>query len=241
MINQKKTVALIPLRGGSKGIPKKNIKQIAGMPMCFWVLHAAVCSQYIDEVYVSTDCEEIASVVENLDLEIKVIDRPANLATDEASTESVMLHFVEQIDFDLLVTIQATSPMLSAKLLDDAYVEFIHGAYDSMLSASRIKRFFWQEDGTPINYEPINRPRRQEFKGSLMENGAFYITTRDALLNHGCRLAGNIGVFETPESLATEIDSIEDWEIVERLLLAQVGSVSLGQLASTEQQMQKVS
>ena len=213
------TVSLIPLRGGSKSIPKKNIKSMAGKPLSAWALVAAANCSAIKTVYVSTDSNEISDVVHGLGLEVQVIMRPAEFATDEASTESVMLHFMSEVDFDVLVTIQATSPLLEARDLDKALIQFHDQQLDSMLSAVRTKRFFWHDDGTAINYDPLHRPRRQEFRGTLMENGAFYITRREILERHQCRLGGKIGIYEMDESTAVEIDEPDDWERVEQLLL----------------------
>ncbi len=212
------TVALIPLSGGSKSIPKKNIKPLAGKPLCAWVLEAATAAERIDAVYVSTDCPEIAAVVQGLNLGVHLIDRPAAFATDEASTEAVMLHFMEQVPFERLVTIQATSPQLRAGDLDTALARFDQEPLDSLLSAVRTKRFFWNDDATPINYDPLHRPRRQDFSGTLMENGAFYITRRAILERHRCRLGGRIGIHEMPEDSALEIDEPADWARVEALL-----------------------
>lgn len=213
-----KIVALIPLRGGSKSIPLKNIKSIGGKPLCAWVLEAATGAASIDHVYVSTDSDRIKSVVRSLGLDVAIVDRPAMYATDEASTESVMLHFMEKVDFDVLVTIQATSPLLKSWHLNDALCKFEREDFDSMLSAVRTERFFWREDGTPINYDPSSRPRRQEFAGSLMENGAFYITKRRILAKIGCRLGGRIGIYEMPEETAVEIDEPKDWEVMSKVL-----------------------
>jgi len=212
-------VAIIPLRGGSKSIPKKNIKLLAGKPLASWSLEAAARCAAINIVYVSTDSAEIADVVQGLGLDIQVIMRPAEFATDEASTEVVMLHFMRNVDFDALVTIQATSPLLSASDLDRALVQFRLQKLDSMLSAVRTKRFFWHDDATPINYDPLHRPRRQDFPGTLMENGAFYITRREILQRYKCRLGGKVGIYEMDESTAIEIDEPEDWERVKKLLL----------------------
>lgn len=213
-----RTVALIPLRGGSKSIPGKNIKPIGGLPLCAWVLRAAAFARMIDAVYVSTDSPEIARVVRGLELGIEIIDRPAEFATDEASTEAVMMHFAGQIAFDRLVTIQATSPLLTCADLDAALLRFDVDNLDSMLSAVRVKRFFWNDDASPINYDPLHRPRRQDFRGMLMENGAFYVTRRPLLEAVQCRLGGRIGVHEMPEASAVEIDEPGDWEVVSRLL-----------------------
>lgn len=217
LLSSNVTVALIPLRGGSKSIPKKNIKLLAGKPLCAWVLEVATSAR-LDAVFVSTECPEIANLVENLNLGVEIIKRPVELATDEASTEAVMLHFMEQRSFDRLVTIQATSPLLQTNDLDAALEQFEHKALDSMLSAVRTKRFFWNDDATPINYNPMHRPRRQDFPGTLMENGAFYITSRKVLQRHQCRLGGNIGIYEMEEITALEIDEPEDWSRAELLL-----------------------
>lgn len=218
-----KMIALIPLRGGSKSIPKKNIKYLAGKILSAWVLEAATNCSAISAVYVSTDSEEIAGAVQSLDLGVQVIMRPLEYATDEASTESVMLHFMSQVDFDVLVTIQATSPLLTFADLNRAASQFENQQLDSMLSAVRSKRFFWHENATPINYNPQSRPRRQNFSGTLMENGAFYITKRSILQHNQCRLGGKIGIYEMDESTAVEIDEPEDWDMVERLLLQRLG------------------
>jgi CMP-N-acetylneuraminic acid synthetase len=216
-------VAICPLRGGSKSIPKKNIKPLAGKPLSAWILEAATGCAAINTVYISTDSEEISDVVQGLGMGVQVIMRPAEYATDEASTEAVMLHFMSQVDFDVLVTIQATSPLLTNRNLDQALLQFQEQQLDSMLSAVRTKRFFWYDDATPINYDPLHRPRRQDFHGTLMENGAFYITQRDILERHQCRLGGKIGIYEMDESTAVEIDEPEDWERLEHLLSQRQG------------------
>ena len=217
-VKKDRIVALIPLRGGSKSIFKKNIKFICGRPLCAWVLDAAVNSELIDSVYVSTDSKEIADVVINLNMGIEIIKRPSDLSTDKATTESVMLHAMQMIPFDKIVTIQATSPLLESSHIDRALVDFEILKYDSMLSAVRVKGFFWTEDGLPINYNPISRPMRQDFKGTFMENGAFYITKRSILKDFKCRVGGFIGIFEMNDKMAVEIDEPNDWTIVENLL-----------------------
>jgi CMP-N-acetylneuraminic acid synthetase len=212
------TVALVPLRGGSKSIPNKNIKVIGGKPLCAWVLKAAAQSKLVDSVYVSTDSAKISEVVLNLELDIKIIDRPTKYSTDKASTESVMMHFLEQVNFDKLITIQATSPLLTSSCIDKALAQFTKNNADSMLSGVRAKRFFWNDEGIPINYNYLKRPRRQDFKGTFMENGAFYITKLEILKKYKCRLGGKIDLFEMSQENAIEIDEEEDWELVSNLI-----------------------
>lgn len=206
-----KIVALIPLRGGSKSIPRKNIKVFAGKPLCYWACKVAVDSEHIDEVWVSTEDSEIKEVVLGFNLGVKVQDRPKELAADDSSTEGVMLHFAKEVPFDILVTLQATSPFTDSKDLDNALKEFDEKSFDSMVSGVLLKRFFWTPDGTPLNYNPLKRPRRQDFSGTVMENGAFYVTKRKILEDTKSRLGGKIGVFQMAEYTATEIDEPEDW------------------------------
>ncbi len=216
-------VAFIPVRGGSKSIPLKNIKEIAGRPLVYWTAKAANDCSFIDKVYVATDSLRIRSVVEKLGLEkVEVIDRSADTATDTASTESAMLEFAEQYDFNNIVLVQATSPLLMASDLDRGFALFQGKGTDSVLSVVRQKRFQWKTDqdgyAVPSNYDYKDRPRRQNFEGYLVENGAFYITSRQALLTSQNRLSGNIRACEMDESTYFEIDEPGDWEITEKRL-----------------------
>ena len=210
--------ALIPLRIGSKGIHKKNIKKIGGKQLCEWVIQAACSAKHIGNVYVSTESSEISEIIDNLNLDITVISRPPELATDIASTESVMLHSLNYISSENLVTIQATSPLLSESDLDNACEQFIDQKNDSVLSAVRMKRFLWSDDGKPLNYMPESRPRRQDFDGTFIENGAFYISNCGLLAETKSRLHGNIGIFEMSEDTFIEIDTPEDWSMVEKIM-----------------------
>ena len=216
-------VAFIPVRGGSKSIPLKNIRPICGQPLVYWTVKAACeCSQ-IDKVYVATDSLEIKATVENFAFDkVEVIGRSAESASDTASTESAMLEFAANRDFENIVLIQATSPMLQAKDLDAGFALFYEQDTDSVLSVVRQKRFQWMVDENgfmnPTNYDVYNRPRRQEYDGYFVENGAFYITSRKDLLASKNRISGRIKASEMSEDTFYEIDEISDWIIVETLM-----------------------
>ncbi|WP_084318597.1 N-acylneuraminate cytidylyltransferase [Deferrisoma camini] len=225
-----RAIALVPLRGGSKGIPGKNIKPIAGRPLCAWVLEAAHAAGIFAEVVVSTDSEEIASVVAQHSPDTRILRRPAELATDTASTEAVMLHAADHFEFSHLATIQATSPLTTGKDLANAFRRMVDGNYDSVVTGVRVRRFFWTSDGTPLNYNPANRPMRQQFRGTVMENGAFYYTRRELLLSERCRLGGKILVFEMPPETAVELDEPEDWAKVESLLRRKILPARIGRV-----------
>ena len=214
----KKIVALIPLRGGSKSIPHKNIKKMAGKPLAYWVCKAASEAKNINEVWVSTEDPKIKKVVMGFGLGVKVLDRPKELAEDSSSTESVMIHFSKEVPFDIVVTLQATSPLTTSADVDQAINSMIEENYDSLVTGVLTKRFHWNLDGTPLNYDPKKRPLRQEWEGTITENGAFYITKRDILDKTLCRLGGKIKTFLMSPETELEIDEPEDWKKIAKLL-----------------------
>lgn len=222
-------VAFIPVRGGSKSIPLKNIKTICGQPLVYWTIKAACECFCIDVVYVATDSDKVREIViqiknENEDLfhKMEVIDRSPVTASDTASTESAMLEFAHKYTFDNIVLIQATSPLLTAGDLTGGFEMFMRSGTDSVLSCVRQRRFLWEtnkkSETIPLNYDIYHRPRRQDFSGYLMENGAFYITSKEKLLISQNRISGNIMAYEMSEDTAFEIDETSDWIIVEELL-----------------------
>lgn len=218
-----KNVAFIPVRGGSKSIPLKNIKPLLGKPLVYWTAKAASDCKHIDTVFIATDSDEIEKTVNSLGIEkVKVIRRSAETATDTASTESAMLEFAQNYEFDNIVLVQATSPMLKGSDLDNGFNKFFEDKTDSVLSVVRQKRFIWDYNSSgyaePVNYDVYNRPRRQEFDGYLVENGAFYITSKANLLKSKNRVSGNIAAVEMDENTFFEIDEPSDWIIIEGLM-----------------------
>ena len=222
-------VAFIPVRGGSKSIPLKNIKELHGRPLVYWTVAAACDCGSIDKVYVATDSDQIKLCVEKFCSEdykrfgkVNVIDRSAESATDTASTESAMIEFAKSHRFDNIVLIQATSPMLTGADLDNGFDAFNRKDTDSVISVVPQKRFIWgiDNDGNaaPQNYDINNRPRRQDFEEYYVENGAFYITSRKDLLATGCRLSGNIRISLMNEDSYYEIDEPGDWVVTEALM-----------------------
>jgi N-acylneuraminate cytidylyltransferase len=223
-------VAFIPVRGGSKSIPLKNIKPISGKPLVYWTVKAACGCKYIDKVYVATDSDKIRETVGSFQdgqeseffSKVVVIGRSAESASDTASTEFAMLEFSEKYDFDNIVLVQATSPLLTSNDLDRGFEAFAEKDTDSVLSVVRQKRFHWGNDENgfshPTNYDVFHRPRRQEFDGYLVENGAFYISSKIDLLKSRNRVSGNIKVVEMNEDTFFEIDEPSDWVIIEALM-----------------------
>lgn len=234
--------AFIPVRGGSKSIPYKNIREIAGKPLVYWTAKAANDCDDIDTVYIATDSDRIRETVENFQLEkVVVIGRSKESASDTASTESVMLEFAEDYEFDNIVLIQATSPLLASADIAGGFSLFYEEDTDSVLSVVRQKRFQWKTDEKgyvlPVNYDIFHRPRRQEFDGFLIENGAFYITSRKRLIETKNRISGNIRAYEMDESSYLEIDEPGDWAIIENLLKNRLEKHALNHIAIPEIKM----
>ena len=217
-----KVIAFIPVRGGSKSIPLKNIKAFCGKPLVCWNIEALENCDLVDEVVVATDSDEIWSVVESCHYQkTKLYRRFAENACDTASTESVMLEYINYAQLhkdNTFMLVQATSPLTQTNHFTEALQMFENGKYDSILTCVRSYRFFWNEDGTSMNYDYMNRPRRQNFHGMLMENGAFYINTVGNIIESGNRLSGKIGIYEMPEYTAAEIDEPDDWIVLESLM-----------------------
>ena len=154
-----------------------------------------------------------------------------------ASTASVMSDFTKSIDYDYLVVIQCTSPLLTSDDLDFGIAKYLSGKYDSLVSVVRQHRFVWREElcnacpvdykqfdtwsnrkAMPVNHEVYYRPRRQDWEGMFVENGAFVIRERKSFLEKDARLSGRVGLYEMPENAYIEIDNHDDFIMVERLL-----------------------
>lgn len=217
-----RVLAFIPARCGSKSIAMKNIRPFCGQPLIYWNLEALEHCTAVDEVIVATDCDEITGIVEGFGFsKTRIYRRREENAQDHSSTESVMLEYIHQAGLPPEATfmlVQATSPLTTAAHYQAGLDQFQESGADSLLSAVRTKRFFWSEEGKSINYDYRNRPRRQDFAGLMLENGAFYISSVGNILEHGNRLSGKISVFEMPEHTALELDEPIDWEIGEQLM-----------------------
>ncbi|HRG63801.1 MAG TPA: hypothetical protein PLP75_12395 [Burkholderiales bacterium] len=215
-------IAFVPLRGGSKSIPNKNIKPLYGKPLAYWSLSALSNSKYIDKVVVATDSQEIKNTITSFQLsKIEMYDRLPQNAEDHSSTESVMLEYLtaKKIDSqDTFILVQATSPFTTAEDFDNAIIQYQQNNADSLFSAVRSKRFYWNTNGSSINYDFTNRPRRQDFDGVMLENGSFYINKVLNIITNKNRLSGQIDIYEMPEYTALELDEPDDWEYAEFLI-----------------------
>ncbi|HAN19926.1 MAG: cytidyltransferase [Bacteroidetes bacterium GWC2_33_15] len=217
-----KKVAIIPLRAGSKGIVGKNKKPILGRPLFCWILGEAIES-LLDEIYIYTDDQWILDFIKNeysWTQKVKGLKRSDESASDTASTEFAMLEFAEKINcnFEAIFLLQATSPLTSYNDINEACNLIETKQYDSIVSVVKTHRFTWSNKGESLNYNYLNRPRRQDFDGLLIENGAIYACNKETFIKNQNRLGGKIGILAMSEETLTEIDEESDMLIIEKLL-----------------------
>ncbi|MGL5955289.1 MAG: acylneuraminate cytidylyltransferase family protein [Brevinema sp.] len=212
-----KNIVFVPLRGGSVSIPLKNIKLLNGRPLAYYVLDAATQCDLIDMVVVATDLEIIAQAIKEYPSDkIMLVGRSDEVSTNVSPTIDVVLEFSEQFSYQTMVLVQATSPLLQASDIEGGLQ--LMKQYDSVLSVVRQHRFVWDEETHTPNYTIPHKPRRQDWQGILVENGAFYINTRENIMKDRFTLSGSIGLFEMASDTYVEIDEEEDWLFMEHLL-----------------------
>lgn len=216
---------LIPARGGSKGVPRKNIRDVAGRPLIAWSIADGLESARVGRVYVSTEDAEIQQVARQCGAE--VIARPAELAQDATSSEAALLHALDCLaagpegEPDLVVFLQATCPLRTGAEIDEAVALLEASGADSLLSVSPSHAFLWAEKdgaGVSLNYDWRQRPRRQDMAPQYRENGSIYVFKPWVLRQGGNRLGGKIALFKMSEEAGIDIDSETDLKLADFLL-----------------------
>lgn len=214
-----KTVCLIPARGGSRRIPKKNIKELHGKPLVAHSIEKARKTELIDETWVSTEDKEIAKISKKYGA--IVIERPKDLAVDTARTESAMIHFAENVDFDNILLFECTYPLTTVDDLDELLNKYFNNKWDSILSLKKTTDYIWKinkdETAEPVSYKLGHNLRTQDYEGLYIESGGLYITSKKALLKSKCCVSGKIGYYVLPHP-SFEMDTLDDFKIVESLL-----------------------
>lgn len=220
------TICIILARGGSKGLPGKNIHSFAGKPLLAHTIEAAQNSEYIENVFVSSDDAAILDVVKKCGA--IGIKRPAELATDTSTSEEALAHAIESAPYaSTIVFLQPTSPLRTTRDIDRCIETKELGDYDSVFSAVKAEDvMMWRaSEGLlePISYDSDNRARRQDMKENIIENGSVYVFKRDTLEKYKNRIGGKVGYCLMDKWKVHEIDDIDDLKLCEYLFLTKGG------------------
>lgn len=218
-----RNVAIIPARGGSKGLPRKNILPCHGKPLIAHTIASCLESRHISDTFVSSDDEAILNTAVNYGA--KTITRPSHLAEDHCSSESALIHALDELELlnirpDRIIFLQATSPLRAQGDLDRAIEQFAREKADSLLSVSPSHVFIWKMVNgkpQPINYDIQKRPRRQDMEPEYVENGSFYIIKPETLRSNNNRLGGKISMYIMRQP-TVDIDDVTDLRLSEILL-----------------------
>jgi len=219
------TVAIIPARGGSKGLVGKNIRMLCGKPLIAWTIEAALKASCISRVIVSTDCQEIAEISEKYGAEIPFL-RPPELASDDSSTLSVMSHLIKELDLfatDILL-LQPTSPLRTHIHINEAYKKFKIDGVGSLVSISSMdKHPYWSykiNNNKMVGFcEDIDAgTRRQDLPCAYALNGAIYIFNGTFIRDRKTLVTSDSGYYIMEKESSIDIDDILDFKIVETIL-----------------------
>ncbi len=226
-----KILGIIPARGGSKGVPRKNIKLLNGKPLLQYTCEIALKSSLIDMVILSSDDDEIIRVAKSLSIEVP-FKRPDDLATDKSPTLSVILHalgYYRSIgkEFDAVCLLRVTSPFRTVAFLDKAIQTFIEKGTESLVSVQEVPH----EYNPHWTFEPNEKgelqiatgekeviSRRQELPKSYHRDGSIYLTKVEVLEQQQSLFGKSIAYIESPKDWYVNIDTIEDWQRAEQML-----------------------
>lgn len=221
-----KYIAIIPARGGSKGLPGKNVRSIAGKPLIAWSIEQALASGCMDCVHVSTDDPAIAEVAVRFGADVPYL-RPDELAEDATPTEPVLTYALDWYAhasrlFDAVVLLQPTSPLRLPGTISSAIRAFESSGAKSLLGVCENHHFFWRNPQEPCAlYDYVRRPRRQDIRPEdrwYRENGSIYVTKVDAFRQSRNRLCAPIHMHVMREEEGWEIDSLVDFAVAETLM-----------------------
>ncbi len=226
-----RVLGLIPARGGSKGVPRKNIKQLAGKPLLAYTAEAALAAQQLDRVILSTDDSEIAEIGQKLGLEVPFL-RPAELANDKSPTLPVVQHALSFVEdqgdrFDAVCLLQPTNPLRRAADIDDCIKLMKLSGADAVVSVLPVPAehnphwvYFRNADGSLrlSTGEAFPIPRRQDLPPSFHREGSIYVSRRDVVMEENSLYGARVIGFEIDPARSVNIDTLEDWEYATELI-----------------------
>ncbi len=230
MINDKRLLAIIPARGGSKRLPGKNILDLAGKPLIAWTIEGALNSKYIDRVIVSTDNNKIASISKKYGVDVPFM-RPKELATDEAQTIDVVIHVLNKLkefnqQYDYIVLLQPTSPLRQVKHIDDSISQMVKTSSDAIISVCESEHSpLWcntlDDDMSMDNFikESVKNKRGQDLEKYYRINGAIYVCSIEKLKEKGdFFLSNNCSAYIMDQDVSVDIDKEIDFELASLMM-----------------------
>ncbi len=221
-----KILAIIPARGGSKGVPHKNIRLLNGHPLITYAIRSALQSDLIDRVVVSTDDIMIGKIASNEGAQ--VLWRPEEISGDDSPSELALLDVLDQLTIresycpDILVFLQCTSPLTKTVDIEGTIIELLDQKADSAFAATPFHYFLWRVDpiagASGVNHDKSKRLMRQQKKDQYLEAGAVYVMRTEGFLQYRHRFFGKTVLYIMPSERVLEIDDMNDFEIAELLI-----------------------
>ena len=235
-----KVLGIIPARGGSKGVPRKNIRLLNGKPLLAYTAEAALRAKKLSRIFLTTEDEEIAAVGKSYGLEVPFL-RPANLALDTTPTLPVILHTVESIEatgeiFDAICLLQPTNPLRRAEDIDNCIEMLEMSDADSIISVLPVpheynpKWVYWRDESGSMRLSTGDReppPRRQELPAAFHREGSIYVTRRAVIEIYGNLYGEKVRGYETRVENSINIDTLHDWTMAEVLIKKRADEVLL--------------
>ena len=214
-----KLTAVLPMRGGSKRVPRKNLRQLGGKPLFAWALEEVASLKIVDRLVVDSEDGEILEKVNELFPEIETSRRPKSLAGDRSSMIDVLKHFVDNHQSDWYLQFHSTSPFIRGSEISEAWKQMMQAGrdYDSSFSVSRIQARMWSKEAKPINHDPENLLPTQELETIFVENSLFYFFSRDALFSSNNRIGSNPLMFPTSELSSVDIDTEDQFILADSI------------------------
>ena len=210
--------ALMPMKGHSERVPSKNVRLIAGKPLCCWMLDMLAAVAKITRIVVDTDSEEIADLIGGKP-KVEVVVRPEALRGDLVSMNRIIAHDISLMgQYDHFVQTHATNPLLRAETLETAIHRYESHPCDSLFSVTRHQARFYRDDGTPVNHNPDMLIRTQDLSPLYEENSNFYLFGRESFSSTNARIGRHPLFCEVPPLEAVDIDDYDDWVLAELLL-----------------------
>lgn len=216
-----KVVALLPMKGNSERVPNKNLKNFSGAPLYHKVLNSLLASNYIEQVIINTDSEDIKKDIEiNYSDKVLVLDRPKDLIGDMVSMNKIIEYDINKVNADYYLQTHSTNPLLKTATIDDAIETMMRrkDGFDSIFSVTRIQTRLYGSDGTPLNHDPVELIRTQDLPPIYEENSNMYIFSKESFENAGGKRIGKSPImFEIDKIEAIDIDELHDFIMAETL------------------------